>query len=347
MITKTAQELADLLHGVVEGDKEVKLSKFAKIEEGDPGSLTFLANPKYTHYIYTTGASACLVSKDFVPEQEVKTTLIRVDNPYECMAMLLTMLNQTEAAKKKGIAPTAVIPESAMIGEDVYIGPYVVIGDNAKIGNGAKINAHCTVGDDVVIGDDALLYPNVTIYDSCVVGARCTIHAGAVIGADGFGFAPDAEGHYHKIPQIGNVVLEDDVEVGANSTVDRATMGSTVLRRGVKIDNLVQIAHNVEVGEDTVIAAQSGIAGSSKMGKHCMLGGQVGIAGHISIADGSIFGAQTGVPNNIKTPGQTWQGYPALPILAFRKLSVMQKQLPDMAKKLYELEKEIKNYRRD
>lgn len=340
---KTALQIAGYLHGKVEGDENVELYRLAKIEEGEPGSLTFLANPKYTQYIYTTKASACLVSKDFEPEHEITTTLIRVDNPYECMALLLTMLNRETNAKKKGVSPTAVVDASVEMDEDAYIGHYAVIGENVKIGKRVKIDHHCTIGDNVTIGDDSVIYPGVNIYDSCVVGARCIIHAGAVIGADGFGFAPDAEGHYHKIPQVGNVVLEDDVEIGANTTVDRATMGSTVLHRGVKIDNLVQIAHNVEVGADTVIAAQSGVAGSAKIGERCMFGGQVGIAGHISIADGSRFGAQTGVPNNIKTPDQTWQGYPAMPILGFRKLSVLQKQLPDMAKKLYEIEKQIKN----
>lgn len=218
---------------------------------------------------------------------------------------------------------------------------YAVISAGAVVGENAKIYPHCFVDNNVKIGAGTTLYAGVKIYDGCVVGNRCMIHAGAVIGADGFGFAPDAEGHYHKIPQIGNVVLEDDVEVGANTTVDRATMGSTVIRRGVKLDNLVQIAHNVEVDHDTVIAAQSGVAGSSKIGARCMLGGQVGISGHITIAEGSSFGAQTGVPNNIKEPGQIWQGYPAMPVVGFRKLSVVQKQLPDLAKKIYDLEKQL------
>lgn len=336
----TAQQIAEYLHGTVDGDPTVRLSSLSKIEEGTPGTLTFLSNPKYTHYIYTTGASACLVNSDFVPEHPLTTTLIRVDNAYECLAQLLTLVNSLKP-QKSGIDARAVIDSTATVAPDAYVGPYAVIGAGVVVGAGSKIYPHCFVDDNVKIGASVTLFADVKIYPDCVIGDRCTIHAGAVIGADGFGFAPDAEGHYHKIPQIGNVVIEDDVEVGANTTIDRATMGSTIVRRGSKIDNLVQLAHNVEVGEDTVIAAQSGVAGSSKIGSRCMLGGQVGISGHISIADGSIFGAQTGVPNNIKQERQAWQGYPAMPIMHFRKLSVIQKQLPDLSKKVYELEKEI------
>lgn len=336
----TAKQIADYLHGCVEGNPDVRLSDISKIEEGRPGTLTFLSNPKYTHFIYQTKASACLVNKDFESEQPLETTLIRVDNAYECLARLLTLANSIKP-QKEGIDPRAVIDESAKVGSGVYVGPYAVIGKNVTIADGSKIYPHCFIDDNVTIGSGSTIFAGVKIYDGCVVGNRCTIHAGAVLGADGFGFAPDAEGHYHKIPQIGNVVIEDDVEIGANTTVDRATMGSTVVRRGVKLDNLVQIAHNVEVDHDTVIAAQSGVAGSSKVGARCMLGGQVGVAGHIHIADGSVFGAQTGIPNNIKEPNQIWQGYPAMPVIGFRKLSVIQKQLPDLVKKIYELEKEI------
>lgn len=342
----TAQQIADYLHGSVDGNAEVKLSDLSKIEEGRPGTLTFLSNPKYTHYIYTTKASACLVNKDFVPETEVTTTLIRVDNAYECLAQLLTLANSIKP-KKQGIHPQAVIAGTAVVAEGAYVGPYAVIGEGVKVGKNAKIYPHCFVDDNVTIGDDTTLFAGVTIYDGCVVGNRCTLHAGCVIGADGFGFAPDAEGHYHKIPQVGNVVIEDDVEIGANTTVDRATMGSTMVRRGVKLDNLVQIAHNVEVDHDTVIAAQSGVAGSTKVGARCMLGGQVGVSGHIHIADGSVFGAQTGIPNNIKEPGQVWQGYPAMPVNGFRKLSVIQKQLPDLIKKIYDLEKQLKQLQQE
>lgn len=337
----TAKQIAEYLHGTVEGNPDVKLSDLSKIEEGRPGTLTFLSNPKYTNFIYETKASACLVNKDFEPENHIDTTLIRVDNAYECLAQLLTLVNSIKP-QKQGIDPRAIIHESAKIGENVYVGPYAVIGIGVIVGDNTKIYPHCFIDDNVTIGSNATIYAGAKIYDNCKIGNRCIVHAGAVLGADGFGFAPDADGHFHKIPQIGNVVLEDDVEVGANTTIDRATMGSTIIRRGVKLDNLVQIAHNVEVNTDTVIAAQSGIAGSSKVGSNCMLGGQVGIAGHIHVADGSVFGAQTGVPNNIKEPGKTWQGYPAMPIVGFRKLSVVQKQLPDLAKKIYDLEKQIK-----
>lgn len=319
----TAKQIAEYLHGTVEGDADVKLSDLAKIEEGREGTLTFLSNPKYTHYIYTTGASACLVNHDFVAENPVATTLIRVPNAYEALATLLKLVESVKP-KKQGIHPSAVVAQSATMGDGAYVGAHVVIGENVKIGT------NCTI------------YPNVTIYDDCVIGNNCVLHAGAVIGADGFGFAPSANGEYDKIPQIGNVILEDDVEVGANATIDRATMGSTIVRRGAKIDNLVQIAHNVEIGENTVVAAQSGVAGTTKIGKHCMLGGQVGISGHLSIADGSIFAAKTGVSNNIKEPNQIWFGYPHLRMDVSRRVSVVQRHLPDLEKKIYALEKQVK-----
>jgi UDP-3-O-[3-hydroxymyristoyl] glucosamine N-acyltransferase len=329
------------LNGVVEGDGTLKVSELSKIEEGRSGTLTFLSNPKYTQYIYSTQASACLVNRDFVPEKEVSTTLIRVDNAYECLARLLTLVDSVKP-KKQGISAKSDISESAKIGDNVYVGAFVVIGDGVVIGDNVQIYPNTFIDDNVVVGDGTVIYAGVKIYDGCRIGARCVLHAGAVVGSDGFGHAPDAEGHYHKIPQVGNVVIEDDVELGANTTIDRATMGSTVIRRGVKIDNLVQVAHNVEIGEDTVIAAQSGIAGSTKIGKRCMLGGQVGISGHITIADGSIFGAQSGVPSNIKEPNQIWQGYPVMPIMGFRRLTVLQKQLPDLSRRVHELEKKMK-----
>ena len=335
------QQIADYLKGTVEGDGALKVSELSKIEEGRPGTLTFLSNPKYTQYIYTTQASACLVNKDFVAEQSLTTTLIRVDNAYECLAKLLTLVDSFKP-KKQGISAKSDIHETAKLGENVYVGAFVAIGANVVIGNNVKIYANTVIDDNVVVGDDSVIYAGVKIYEGCRIGKRCVLHAGVVVGSDGFGHAPDAEGHYHKIPQIGNVVIEDDVELGANTTVDRATMGSTIIRRGVKIDNLVQVAHNVEIGEDTVIAAQSGIAGSTKIGKHCMFGGQVGVAGHITIADGSIFGGKSGVTSTIKEPNKVWQGYPVMPIMGFRKLNVLQKQLPDLAHKIYDLEKKIK-----
>ena len=335
------QQIADYLKGTVEGDGALKVSELSKIEEGRPGTLTFLSNPKYTQYIYTTQASACLVNKDFVAEQSLTTTLIRVDNAYECLAKLLTLVDSFKP-KKQGISAKSDIHETAKLGENVYVGAFVVIGANVVIGNNVKIYANTVIDDNVVVGDDSVIYAGVKIYEGCRIGKRCVLHAGVVVGSDGFGHAPDAEGRYHKIPQIGNVVIEDDVELGANTTVDRATMGSTIIRRGVKIDNLVQVGHNVEIGEDTVIAAQSGIAGSTKIGKHCMFGGQVGVAGHITIADGSIFGGKSGVTSTIKEPNKVWQGYPVMPIMGFRKLNVLQKQLPDLAHKIYDLEKKIK-----
>ena len=335
------QQIADYLKGTVEGDGALKVAELSKIEEGRPGTLTFLSNPKYTQYIYTTQASACLVNRDFVAERPLMTTLIRVDNAYECLAKLLTLVDSLKP-KKQGISAKSDIHETAKLGENVYVGAFVVIGANVVIGDNVKIYANTVIDDDVVIGDDSVIYAGVKIYEGCRVGKRCVLHAGAVVGSDGFGHAPDAEGHYHKIPQIGNVVIEDDVELGANATIDRATMGSTIIRRGVKIDNLVQVAHNVEIGEDTVIAAQTGIAGSTKIGKCCMFGGQVGVAGHIMVADGSIFGGKSGVTSNIKEPNQVWQGYPVMPIMGFRKLNVLQKQLPDLARKIYDLEKKLK-----
>ena len=336
----TVQQIADYLNGVVEGDSTLKLSELSKIEEGRPGTLTFLSNPKYTQYIYKTEASACLVNKDVVAEGPLSVTLIRVDNAYECLAKLLALVESVKP-KKRGISAKSDIDETAKLGSDVYVGAFVVIGANVVIGNGVRIYPNTVIDDNVVIGDNTIIYAGVKIYEGCQIGNNCILHAGAVVGSDGFGHAPDSTGAYRKIPQIGNVVIEDDVELGANTTVDRATMGSTIIRRGVKIDNLVQVAHNVEIGEDTVIAAQTGVAGSTKVGKRCMIGGQVGISGHLTIADGSMFGGKSGVLSTIKEPNQMWQGYPALPMMGFRKLNVLQKQFPDLAKKIYDLEKKI------
>ena len=289
------------------GNPEVIVSDLSKIEEGVPGTLTFLSNPKYTHYIYTTKADVVLVDKSFVAEHPINATLIRVESAYQSLSQLLQLADSLKP-QKSGIAAPATLVDEVQMGDGCFIGNYAVIGNGVQIGQNVKIYPHVHIDDNVFIDDDSIIYSHVTIYENCVIGKRCVIQAGAVLGADGFGFAPDEQGHYHKIPQIGNVVLEDDVEVGANSTIDRATMGSTIIRRGVKIDNLIQIAHNVEIGEDTAMAAQSGVAGSTKIGKRCILAGQVGVAGHLHIADGSVFGAQTGVPSNIKEPNQLWQG---------------------------------------
>jgi UDP-3-O-[3-hydroxymyristoyl] glucosamine N-acyltransferase len=336
----TAQQIADFLQGEIQGDPSVKVSDFSKIEEGKPGTLSFLSNPKYTQYIYDCQASIVLVNKDFIPEKEIMSTLIRVDDAYKSLATLLTLVDQTKS-KKTGISPLAFISDSAKIGENAYIAAFVYVGDNVIIEKDSMIHAHCCIEDDAKIGVNATLFSGVKIYNNCVIGNNCILHSGSVVGSDGFGFAPTEDGSYKKIPQMGNVVLEDDVEIGANTVIDRATMGSTIIRKGVKIDNLVQIAHNVEVGNNTVIAAQTGISGSTKLGKQCVLAGQVGIAGHLHIADGTIFGAQTGVPNSVKKPNQVLQGYPAVPVMTFHRASVVYKNLPELQKTVYELQKKI------
>jgi UDP-3-O-[3-hydroxymyristoyl] glucosamine N-acyltransferase len=338
----TAQQIADFLQGEIQGDPLVKVSNFSKIEEGKPGTLSFLSNPKYIHYIYDCKASIVLVNKDFIPDKEIESTLIRVDDAYQSLALLLTMVDQAKP-RKTGISPLAFISDTANIGENAYIAPFVYIGENVTIAKNAYIQAHCSIDDNVKLGESIKLFSGVKIYNSCVIGDNCTLHSGAVIGSDGFGFAPTEDGSYSKIPQTGNVVLEDDVEIGANSVVDRATMGSTIIRKGVKIDNLVQIAHNVEVGTNTVIAAQTGISGSTKLGNQCMLGGQVGIAGHLHIADGTIFGAQTGVSGSVKKINQTLQGYPAIPIMTFQRASVVYKNLPEIQKMIFAMQKQIQD----
>ena len=336
----SAQQIAEFLKGKVVGNKDIKVSDFSKIEEGRRGTLTFLANPKYTHYIYETHADIVIVNKTFEPERAISATLIKVDDAYQSVAQLFTLVNNLKP-RKTGISAKADIAQSASIGKDIFVGAFVSIGENCKIGNNVTIHPNTQIGDNVSVGDGSIIYSNVSIYSDCVVGKNNIIHSGAVIGADGFGFAPDEEGHYHKIPQIGNVVLADNVEIGANTTIDRATMGATHISDGVKIDNLVQVAHNVEVGEYTAIAAQTGIAGSTKVGRRCIFGGQVGITGHISIADGTILGAQTGVSGNINEGGKVWAGSPVLPIDTFRRASVLIRKLPDIVHTVYDLEKKL------
>ena len=336
----SAQQIAEFLKGEVVGNKDIKVSDFSKIEDGRRGTLTFLANPKYTHYIYETHADIVIVNKTFEPERVISATLIKVDDAYQSVAQLFTLVNNLKP-RKTGISAKADIAQSASIGKDIFVGAFVSIGENCKIGNNVTIHPNTQIGDNVSVGDGSIIYSNVSIYSDCVVGKNNIIHSGSVIGADGFGFAPDEEGHYHKIPQIGNVVLGDDVEIGANTTIDRATMGATHISDGVKIDNLVQVAHNVEVGEYTAIAAQTGIAGSTKVGRRCIFGGQVGITGHISIADGTILGAQTGVSGNINEGGKVWAGSPVLPIDTFRRSSVLIRKLPDIVHTVYDLEKKL------
>ena len=336
----TAQQIADFLGGEIQGNPSVKVSDFSKIEEGKPGTLSFLSNPKYTQYIYDSQASIILVNKDFQPERAVLATLIRVNDAYQSLAMLLSMVDQSKP-KKTGISPLAFISETATIEENVYIAPFVFVGENVKIGKNSRINASSSIEDGAQLGENVTLYSGVKVYYNCVVGNNCILHSGVVIGSDGFGFAPTADGSYKKIPQMGNAVLEDDVEIGANSIVDRATLGSTIVRKGVKIDNLVQIAHNVEIGENTVIAAQTGISGSTKLGKRCILGGQVGLAGHIQIADGTIFGAQAGQANSITKPDQMFMGSPAFDLRTFQRSSIAFKNLSEMQKLIYTLQRRI------
>ena len=334
----SARQIADFIQGKVEGDENATVHTFAKIEEGTPGAISFLSNPKYTHYIYTTESSIVLVNEDLELNQPVKATLIRVKNAYECVAKLL-QLYQSAQPKKKGIHPQAFVSPTAKVGNDCYIGAFAYIGDNVQIGDNTQIYPHTVVEDGVNMGNGCLIYPNVTIYKDCRIGNNVTIHAGSVIGADGFGFAPNTEG-YDKIPQIGIVVLEDDVEIGANTCVDRSTMGATIVHKGVKLDNLVQIAHNVEVGENTVMSAQTGVAGSTKIGKWCMFGGQVGLAGHITIGDKTFLGAQSGVPSSLKG-NETLIGTPPTSPQAYFKSIALTRKLPDIYKQLNELQKQV------
>lgn len=336
----SAQQISDYLNGTVIGDATVKVHGFSTIENGEEGTLSFLSNPKYNSYIYETKASVVLVGKDFEPQSPITTTLIKVANAYEALAMLMGLVEQMKP-KKNGISSLAYIAPSAIMGENVYIAPFAYIGEEAKIGDNVSIDAQSYVGDKAIIGNNTLLYSGVKVEKECKIGENCILHSGVVIGADGFGFAPVPDGSYRKIPQVGNVIIEDDVEIGANTTIDRATLGSTIVRKGVKLDNLVQIAHNVEVRKNTVIAAQSGVAGSSVVGENCVLAGQVGIAGHIEIADGCIFGAQTGVPNSVKEPKSIMQGYPAVPVGIFRRASVVYKNLPELQKTVYDLQRQI------
>ena len=336
----TAKQIAEFIQASIEGDENVSVHTFAKIEEGVPGAISFLSNPKYTHYLYDTQSSIVLVNKDLELEKATKATLIRVDNAYEAVARLLTFYEMSKP-KKKGIDPLAYIAPTAQIGEDCYVAPFAYIGEHVKIGKGTQIYPHTTVYDNATIGEGCVLYANVSVYHDCKIGNRVTLHSGCVIGADGFGFAPTGNG-YEKIPQIGIVTIEDDVEIGANACVDRSTMGSTVVRKGVKIDNLVQIAHNVEVGENTVMSAQVGVAGSTKIGQWCMFGGQVGIAGHAVIGDQVKSGAQAGIAGSIRKGHVTVQGSPAIEAKNFARSSIVFKNLPEMYSDVNRMKKEIK-----
>lgn len=338
----SALQIATILNGEVVGNPDVTVSGLAKIEEGTTGTLSFLSNPKYEEHIYTTGASVCIVNNTFVPAKELPATLtlVKVEDAYACFAKLLEVYNQMRQKQAK-IEQPSFISEQAKVGEGIYLGAFAYIADGAKIGNNVKIYPNVYVGDNVVIGDDTILHAGVRIYADCVIGARCILHAGVVIGSDGFGYAPDDKGVFSRVPQIGNVILEDDVEIGANTTVDCATLGSTIIRQGVKIDNLVHLAHNVEVGNHSALAAQVGVAGSAKIGRHVMVGGQAGISGHLHIADGTRIVAQSGIPSTVKK-AETLMGSPGIPIDDFKKSYFGFRKLPFLLQKVSELEQKIK-----
>jgi UDP-3-O-[3-hydroxymyristoyl] glucosamine N-acyltransferase len=336
----TAAIIAEFLKGSVEGNPEATVSDIAKIEEGKPGTLSFLANPKYEKYIYDTQSSIVIVNADFQPQKEINATLVRVENAYESFAALLRLYEQSKP-KKSGISKMAAISESAILGKELYVGDFTVISENATIGDGVQLYPQVYVGDHVKIGEGTILHPGVKVYEGCVIGANCVIHAGAIIGGDGFGFAPNQDNNYEKVPQVGKVIVEDHVEIGANTTVDRATMGATILRKGVKLDNLVMIAHNVEVDENTVIAAQSGISGSTKVGKNCMFGGQVGLIGHIKIASGVKIAAQSGITKDIKEEGIVIQGSPAFEFGPYQRSYLLFRNLPKIREQINELERKV------
>lgn len=336
----TALQIANVLGGEVEGNPETEIYKLSKIEEGVQGSISFLANPKYKHFIYTTAASVVIVGKDFEPEGALTATLVRVEDPYVAFAKLLEFYNEIKL-NKQGIEQPSFIATSAQLGENVYIGAFAYVGENVHIGNNVKIYPNTYIGDNTTIGDNTMIFAGCKIYSETVIGKNCTLHSGVVLGADGFGFTPNDEGVYGKVPQIGNVVLEDNVDIGANSTIDRATLGSTIIRQGVKLDNQIQIAHNVEIGKNTVIAAQTGIAGSTKVGESCMIGGQVGVVGHLQIGNRVKIQAQTGVGRNVKDD-EVIQGSPALGYAEYNKSYVIFRKLPALLKRIEELEKKLK-----
>ncbi|MGZ3837237.1 MAG: UDP-3-O-(3-hydroxymyristoyl)glucosamine N-acyltransferase [Flavisolibacter sp.] len=338
----TAAQISILLNGRIEGNTDVIVSSFGKIEEAQQGQLTFLANPKYEDYLYTTNASIAIVNENYELREPVKTTLIRVADAYTAFAQLLGKYQEMVTQQMKGIQQPCYIAPTAVLEEDVFIGAFSYIGENVRVGKNTKIFPNSFVGDNVQIGEDCLLHPGTKIYHDCVLQHQVVLHAGVVIGSDGFGFAPQADGSFKKVPQIGNVVIEHNVEIGANTTIDRATMGSTCIKAGAKLDNLIQIAHNVEVGESTVIAAQAGVSGSTKIGKNVMIGGQAGIVGHIQIADGSRINAQSGVSKSMKEPYGTVTGSPAADYTSVLRSQAIFRNLPEMEKRIYELEKIVK-----
>ncbi|HSP12475.1 MAG TPA: UDP-3-O-(3-hydroxymyristoyl)glucosamine N-acyltransferase [Salegentibacter sp.] len=337
----TASQIAEILEGRIVGDPEAEVSELAKIEEGTKGALTFLSNPKYTPYIYSTKASITIVNENFEADQPISTTLIKVKDAYKAFTKLLEYYNQVKL-NKTGIEQPSFISEDVEYGEDIYLGAFSYVGKNVKMGNNVKVYPNVYLGDNVKIGDNVILFSGVKIYSDCVVGSNCVIHSGVIVGADGFGFSPEEDGKYAKVPQIGNVIIEDDVEIGAGTTIDRATLGSTIIRKGVKLDNQIQIAHNVEIGAHTAIAAQTGIAGSTKIGKNCLIGGQVGIAGHLIIGDRVRIQAQSGIGRNLKD-GETLQGSPAIGYNDYYKSYIHFKNLPKIVDSIEQLKKKIEN----
>ena len=337
----SAKQIAKMLHGEVEGNPDIVVSKLSKIEEGTQGSLSFLSNPVYTNYVYSTNASIVIVNKEFKAEKAFNCTLIRVDDARAAFTQLLEAYNQINN-NQSGIEQPSYISKTAQIGENLYLGAFAYIGENVKIGKNVKLFPNVYIGNNVTIGDDTIAYSGVKILSDSVIGKACTFHPGVVIGGDGFGFVPNSENNYKKMPQIGNVIIEDHVEIGSNTTVDRATMGSTIIRKGVKLDNLIQIGHNVEIGENTIIVSQSGVAGSTKIGKDCVIGGQVGIVGHIIIADKVKIAAQSGIGNSITKEGEVVQGSPAYAITDYKRSYVLYRNLPELSNKINKLEKELK-----
>ncbi|OQP46656.1 UDP-3-O-(3-hydroxymyristoyl)glucosamine N-acyltransferase [Niastella populi] len=338
----TAAQIAMIINGTVEGNPEASVHSFGKIEEAQPGQLSFLANPKYEEYLYTTKATLVIINAAQELKEPVQATLIRVPDAYSAFATLLTKYQEMATQKLTGIQEPAYISKSAKVGQQVYIGAFSYLGENVVLGNNVKIFPNVFLGDDVKISDNTIVHPGAKIYHGCVIGKNVTIHAGTVIGSDGFGFAPQADGSFKKVPQIGNVVVEDFVEIGANATIDRATIGSTVIKSGAKLDNLIQVAHNVEVGNNTVIAAQAGVSGSTKIGNNVMIGGQAGIVGHIQIADGSKINAQSGVSKSIKTPNAAVTGSPAFEYTSALRSQAVSRKLPDLEKRIKELESLVK-----
>ncbi|SKA22832.1 UDP-3-O-[3-hydroxymyristoyl] glucosamine N-acyltransferase [Chitinophaga eiseniae] len=337
----SALQLATMLDGKLEGNPDVKVSNIAKIEEAGEGMLSFIANPKYEEFIYTTKASILIVNESLVIEHPIHSTLIRVKDAYSSFALLLEKYRYL-TGNKSGIQQPSHIPQSVKMGQNVFVGAFAYLGENVVLGNNVKIYPGVYLGENVIVNDDAVLYPGVKVYDNCIVGSRTILHAGCVIGGDGFGFAPQPDGSYKKVPQIGNVVIHDDVEIGANTTIDRATMGSTIIRQGVKLDNLIQVAHNVDIGLNTVIAAQTGVSGSTKIGQNCVIGGQVGMVGHIHIADGTKINAQSGLSKSITVPNSSLTGSPAYDYKSSLKSQAIFRNLPDLEKRVKELEEMVK-----